>query len=280
MRGLNLFTSQALSKIGESTLVLLALIVLLFLFKNNSYLIYVFSLFFGTIGLIFFYFNKIKKYLSFRHVGKDALKKVVSYSKYGLVGGVIGIILQSLDKVYVNKLIGSHELGIYMAYYTISIILISQLIQIFVNVFFPSVSKTKDKRNILNKINSLFKRGFVIVVIASTVLIRILLSLFGPEYPIVWDWIIMLSLYGTINFFVSMYGWLLVSISEKGYKRQNAGLIVGIFAYILSVFIGYYVIGFSIDLLLISFIINRTISGLFYYFNLNKILILTKKHEV
>lgn len=91
---------------------------------------------------------------------------------------------------------------------------------------------------------------------------------FGSEYPIYWDWIFILSVYGVVHFYVSMYGWTLVSISSAGFKQQNVGLILGMIVYMVVLLTGCWTAGFSIELLLIGLVLNRLTSGAYYWYAL------------
>lgn len=273
IRGLSLFSIQAITRVAEAIVVMATFFSLYFLFGFDNYIAFVIALIIGGGILVIGYLWKVKKYISFSLVNRKKIMQIFHYSKFGLVGGISGIFLQSFDKLFIGKFIGLKEVGIYAAYYMVSIVIISQFIQLFINVFFPSISKIADKKIVVKKINTLLKTGSVGVFLLMIIMMRLMLLFFGKEYPIYWNWIIILGIYSVIHLYVSMYGWTLVSLSNVGFKKQNIGLILGIIIYGIILIGGYKLVGFSVELLLVALVLNRLTSGLYYYISLKKMLL-------
>lgn len=272
MRGLMLFKDQARYKIIEAISVICLFIITFFIIGISNYLAYIAIIIFGVGIAGILYLKEYIKYLSKNDISKKYSKKILSYSAFGIIASVTSIVVQSFDKLFIYKYFELSDVGVYSVYYMLSLLLSSQIIQIVINVFFPSMNEQVKKDDIFQKINKLAKVGFLPGVIFFVVFIRVALFFFGSEYEVFWSWIMILSFFSVIHFYTALYGWTLISISREGYKKQNIGLIMGILGYILTIVVGIWILGLTIEILFIALVVNRLISGLAYKVFIKKLI--------
>lgn len=165
--------------------------------------------------IVIFYFTR--KYIKLRFDTHYA-KILIRYGLFALLSGVSFISYTNLDKLFINKYLSEADLGLYNAYYFSSIYLISTLMSIFITVFFPTVSRMKDKTNISRAVNKLGIYLFIVGAPFLFIFEYILLQLFGSAYVI--DILLMLFFVIT-SIMIAWYGiyaWLLNSQGVKGVK--------------------------------------------------------------
>ncbi len=264
IRGSKKFKYQSISKITEGISVLLILVFNIFLLKQSTYKSYLVAILIGGTILILLYFHYIRKYFSLSLVYLKNIRQIFNYSRYGIINSLSTLVFKGLDKIVIITLLGTYQLGIYSAYYTISILLSARLIQLFVNVFFPSITKLVNKKKIYNKINQFLIKLSLPIFIGYIFLMRILFYFFGKDYPLHWNWLIILSFYFLFHFSANLYGWILASLHSSGYYYQNKGTILALFVFIFLIFIAYINNSFTIEWLFISLASSKLILTIFY----------------
>lgn len=257
IRGLQQFYNQFLGRILELIIALIAFGLLIFYFKKLDYLSYIIILSCGAISLILYYLIYLKIYFS--RFNLFVFKEVFAYGKFILLGSVLGTAFNSLDKIIIAKYLSITQLGIYSAYYIASTNLVAQLIQIFINVFFPTVSKSVSK-NLILKIDKLSKTLIVPGTVFFSCLIFLIMKIFGKQYGINYSYVLSFGFLAVMQFIYSTYSYLIMAISEKLYKK---------FLVVLNVVNGIHIIGYgvliyidkvSIQTIIILFLINTIIN--------------------
>ena len=253
IRGLHLFKYQFYGKIGEVVFVSLSFFLFFGLEKKHDYFNYILSLGVGIFFLIVYYLKRILPYLSSFDV--ESLKKQLSLAKILVIGTVLGIGFNSIDKLIVAKYLSLVDLGIYSAYYMVSINLVAQLIQMFINVFLPSISGI-DNDNFVKKIDKVYSLGFLPVFISLVGIIFVAIKLFGDKYGLNFGLVISFSLLSTLQIYLTINSTIITAISKETYKRYllylNSVNFIHIIVYILMIV--FHAV--SVQLILILYIIN------------------------
>jgi O-antigen/teichoic acid export membrane protein len=216
IRGFCLFKYQAIVKIIEATGVLLGVLAIIFLVERENYIYFVFATVVGSAIAIILYFIKMYKYISF-DINIKYIQKLFQYSKFVVIGAILGIVFTFGDKFLINTYLGSEELGIYVAYYTVSITVIAQLSLVTINVFFPGIASLEDKMEIMKKINKLMYIGFVPLVIILSFFIFFMMQLFGVQYPVLPQLVILFAILGSLQFFVPFLASIVKIHSRQTY---------------------------------------------------------------
>lgn len=163
-------------------------------------------------------------------------KKLIKYSNLTIMGGISCILYSNIDKILINRYMGTQEIGIYSSYYFASINVASMLTGIFITVFFPTISKLGDKKSILHKIN-LGIRYVVILAIPCLFLSQyVILKLYGSEYPIDIGLILLFILTSILFVCNEVYVWFFNSLGINGVKLTLiSALTIAIFDIFLNI---------------------------------------------
>jgi O-antigen/teichoic acid export membrane protein len=260
------FKKQSIFKIAEAITVVSILIILFYAFSNKDYFSYVNAIILGGIVFVVLGGVVVRKKLILTKVNKDNINKIFEYNVFGLIGASVNGIIKNIDKLIVVAFLGITNGGIYAAYFTASVLIGARLTQLFVNVFFPTLRVQKNNKvKIFSKINKLFFKTFVPLVLIASVGVGGIIWFYGAQYPIVWYWILLGGLYIGVHFFASLYGWLLSSFSKQGYKKYNLSFLYSFFIYAIIIGMAIGLNYFNITILLSALIIYRMVSGLIVF---------------
>ena len=216
IRGLHLFEYQSLVKSAESFVVLTCLSIAIFFLNSDSYIIFGSAVIIGGVVMILLYILKLYKYFSTKP-DVVTVKKLFGYGKFAILGAILAAVFTIGDKFLINMYLGTEELGIYMAYYAVSVTFVAQIAIIIINVFFPKIAGIDNKLEITNKIDKLMKIGFIPIFLAMSVFIFVMIKLFGNEYPVSIIFIILFAILGTLHFFVPFFASIVNAHSRQTY---------------------------------------------------------------
>ena len=233
VRAFNFFKLQAFYRFLEAITVLLIFIVLLKLFEMNDFKALIIASIFGIVVIFMLAYNKIinivynTKSTSFYN---KINKKIYQYARYALLGAFTSTLMWSGDKIVIGKYLGEFQLGVYNAYFILSIAIVMQLSALFINVFFPTVSRYKNKKRILYKINKIY---ILLMPLGVAVFIIILLGgryIYGQEYFINLTLIYLFSFVSVIQIYFTILWWLIASQGVEGIRFTSLnGIVMGLF---------------------------------------------------
>lgn len=257
IRGVGLFQYQFWGRILEVSVTTTAFLILFFGIRHISAFSYLMALLSGAFILCFYYVRRLLPYRA--PFSWPVLKEQISYGKVILLGSILGTIFTSLDVIIIARYLNLTQVGIYNAYYTASTNLVAQLVQMFINVFFPSVSKAEDKKAVFTKINHLSLLAFLPMGFILSAVVWLIISLFGSKYGIHWNYVFGFGFLASLQIISTIYGSLITAISKSLYKRYLVGLNT-----LSAVHIGFYGLMIylhltSISLILLFMIINLLI---------------------
>jgi len=132
-------------------------------------------------------------------------------------------LLLSISKILINKYLTPADVGIYNAYYYASIILAGFFATIFQVVYFPTVSKYREKRGLFRKINRAIPYLFLLGVPALFVAQWVVLTLYGREYPI--DYPLML-LFATTSILIISHALYMLTFQSQGIRGARLATLV------------------------------------------------------
>jgi len=268
----NKFKKQAISKIAESITVIGVLGVFFWAIFQQEYYSYVIAIILGGVVFIVFGGALVRDMFLVRGATSKNMNTVFRYNIFGIVGATVNSVIKNVDKIVVVAFLGATVGGVYAVYFTASVIVGARMTQLFMNAFFPAVrSSTTNFQLIFQKANILFYKTFIPLIAVASVGVWIIIALYGPQYPVVWYWILLASVYIVVHFFASLYGWLLSSISRDGYKRYNLSFVYGGIAYGLFLLIISVNDLFGIAALLMALILYRVVGGIISFLRLRDI---------
>lgn len=269
IRGIKQFKYQFLGKLTETAIILIGFVVLFIILKRDVYSSYLFTLAVGAFAIIIFYFFKLKGYLG--HFNLNKLKGQLSYGKFFVLTATLGTIFISLDRLMINKYLTAYDLGLYGAYYTASVTFVTQITQMFNNVFFPSIAKNMN-RAVFSKIERLLKLSFIPLLAIVTAIVFVMMKLFGSKYGIYLDYIIIFGILGTTQIIIIIYYSVILTFSKSVYKKylwySNAINLSTVIIYVLLVAfkvisIKYIALALILNYILIITLQRKLIKGSF-----------------
>jgi O-antigen/teichoic acid export membrane protein len=132
-----------------------------------------------------------------------------------LSNGVLGLLAFSIDRIFIHRALGATDVGYYQAHFLATFGIISTLTAIFVTYIFPIFCQTENAR--LRPLLDHFARIAYPLVFACSLLLGLLVvSLY--QYPLVFELLVVLSLFCAVQFHVQLKNWQMASkgISATG----------------------------------------------------------------
>jgi O-antigen/teichoic acid export membrane protein len=153
-------------------------------------------------------------------------KILTKYSLFSALGGLSYVLYSNVDTIMISKYMKIEDVGIYNAYYTGSINVAALIGGIFLTVFFPAISKYKNKQPIFLKINKIIP--YVIIGGLPFIMLceYVILSLYGNKYPINLTWIILFAFASIFIVIEGIYAWLLASTGPQGAKLVSFASVI------------------------------------------------------
>lgn len=188
---------------------------LFFISKNLSYTSMIYSMYlaYGIAGITIIYIIRKSLRLKF-DIGYAKLS--MKYSFFTLLSGISYILYSHIDKILISKYMPIENVGLYHAYNFSSVSTITVLSGIFMSVFFPTISKYKDKRIIIKRVNKFVPYLICLGIPFTLISEYIILHLYGEEYPLDLFLMIAFAVISVLNIWYSTYGWIYNSIGVKG----------------------------------------------------------------
>jgi O-antigen/teichoic acid export membrane protein len=149
----------------------------------------------------------------------NVVKRELAYGKMIFLASVLGSLFNSLDKLIIARYLGVTELGIYGAYYTASTNFIAQLVGMFINVFFPTISQIDDKEGITTRFNRLAVMSLLPGAVIFSLFIWLILSLFGHQYPTYSGYIIGFGVLAILQVILTIYSFIITAVSQKLFQK-------------------------------------------------------------
>lgn len=217
VRGVKLFKYQFLGRIVETVVIVFVFGVMFIVLKRNVYSSYLVVLAIGALSIVFFYLIRLRHY--FGGINIQKLRSQLSYGKLFVLTATLSTIFVSLDKLMINRYLTVYDLGLYGAYFTASVTLVTQVTQMFNNVFFPSIAKNMSKE-VFDKTEKLLRLGSVPLLALITLAVFVMLKLFGSKYTLNLSDVLVFGLLGTTQVVVSIYYSIILTQSKAIYKKQ------------------------------------------------------------
>jgi O-antigen/teichoic acid export membrane protein len=222
LRGLNMMKAYSVFQVVYGSVTLLSFFIFI-IFKNITFGAMLFPMFIAycicTLAIFVLYMGKITRF----NFESSLVKLLFKYALFSTISGVSLVLYTNIDKIMISKYLNVNYVGIYNAYYVASINGASVIFNMFIQVFFPTVSKYENKGVILKRINRfvpyLIILGMPIMVICECVVMKF----YGNQYPFNWVWILLASV-ASVGFIIEgLYLWLLSSAGSSGVKIAATG---------------------------------------------------------
>ncbi len=244
--------------------------------RNSTYVSYTVAVIASFLFSAFLLFGSITNRGNLFKYDPVIIRKIVIYSSITLIGSLTGAIIGNTSRFFLNKYLNIYWVGVYSAYVNAANMFIGRFFQLFLNVYFPTISSKSDKIGFFFKFIRSYKYLLVLVYITTFISILFVLMLFGSEYPLKLDIALLFSLNMCIYIYYQVLMWTLNSQGVRGVKDVSIILIVNsilnIVLYILFIpVLGIYGVILSTILINIIFsfyfryLINRYINNNYFY---------------
>lgn len=230
LRAVHAYKAQTFFRLLESAVIAVVFIAAFALFKKAVYYWYIAALAAGFISFCICYFVRFP--IDIARIDWKAVFRSRSYAIGALFFTLVMMLSTSIDKLFIGSYLGIDQLGIYSAYATVSILLVSQIIAVMGNAFYPMISAMSDKRSVLKKIDRLSVIFFVPGTAALFGAAFVLLSLFGAAYqkdPLV---LIMFSISAYCQLSASFYRSAAIA-DDRSYRRCLLYSIIALVFFVL-----------------------------------------------
>jgi len=190
-------------------------------FKAMVYANYLACAAIGCVIVIIF----LKKYLTFK-IDRLWLSTAWRYSNFALIGGLAFTLYSNVDRILINYYMDTVSLGIYGVYYFASFAAIALISGIFINVFFPTVSKITDKILVYGKLKKMMLYLFILGVPGSLISEYIIMQLFGREYPIDFPLMVIFAVSAVLVTWYTIIAWFFYSDGLNGIRMTVSGTVL------------------------------------------------------
>jgi O-antigen/teichoic acid export membrane protein len=262
-RGYQDFKYQSIVRVLEA-LVVLFVFSIVYLSGQSTYLTIAVATLSGYVISIFVY---VWRYRLLIGIQKKYTRSLLSYGKFVFLGFIFTVTMSSLDKVFINKYIGAIELGLYNAYYTVSTLLIGQVIILLINVVFPFLSATNDHEGkLLKKFNKIAIFAFIPMVVGCMCIARIGISFFGSSYYVDWFLLALFSCYSILLMYFSILWAFIASRSQEGFRFTAFQGLVGVLIFVGITLLCRKILTIElvISFLIVSLLYATIIGNLYY----------------
>lgn len=235
LKGMHKF--KFLSGLGviNAFFIFLAFFGIIIFTTNRTFVGYGMATISGMLLCFFIVFFKNRVELS--NFDFNVFKKIMNYGAFASLGAVSGFTLNNIDRIALNNYLGFSSVGLFAAYLSASSFFSGQILQIFVDVFFPSVSSAENKKIVYEKIKKIIYISFLPLFLLNMLATGIIIKLYGEKYELNYAYIVLFSLLGVLTLCQSVLWWFIASFGNKGIRfTSTSGITIGIFNILLMIF--------------------------------------------
>lgn len=207
----------------RSVVAFVVIIIAFFSFKSYTLLSSVLALFIGYIISLFPIIPEIFRLWTWSFE-VQLMGKLFTYGSYNALSVISIVILTYIDNIFVHYFLGSKALGIYQVYYLGTMIFVELFVSVFTTILFPETT-TRNKRNIWQRINKLFKilpLLYLFIAAVSTFLVL----LFGKEYTYNLGYILLFALSAVISLVYYLYASFFNAASLEGSRYATIAIVI------------------------------------------------------
>lgn len=225
LRGLHQMKDYAIFQPIYGVTLLSALLVFIYIqFNSLKAMVYATCLAYGIVGSIIV-LTFLRKHLSFI-IDRSWLSTLWKYSSVAVIGGISFTLYTSIDRIMINYYMDVEGVGVYGVYYYASFTVLILISGIFTTVFFPTSSKTHNKRALYGKLNRIVPYLLILGMPAALIGEYIILRLFGEGYPIQLPLMLVFAVAAILVTWYEIYAWFFNSEGIEGSKLTVSGTLI------------------------------------------------------
>lgn len=230
LRGLHRFREQSVVKVVEAAVLITCFLVAIFSLSGRvDYRVLVCSIIFSYIVYILVTILFLRKNIRFL-MANQRKWLLIKYGAVAILGTVSGFLIFGLDKIFVQSQLGLSQLGLYSAYFTVSIGVAGQLGVIVANVLFPVMAGINEGRVVLlNKLNRSYMFLFLPVLIFFSAFSHVSFLFLGASYQYSFIVSVIFSFAATLFLYFTILWWFIASEGRSGILfTSTRGIVMGV----------------------------------------------------
>jgi O-antigen/teichoic acid export membrane protein len=276
LRSLGFFKLVNIARVLQNVCILFLMILFFHIEDFFSLQIYVVL---GIISLLltsFIFLKKLGRYIAPVFDGK-IFTELFKFSLLSSAGIIAGYLIQNGDSLLINHFLGKKELGIYNAYYILSMSVTGQIVVFFISVYFPSLVKQNNKIAIVEKIDKLSRIITVPWIMLNFIMIFLGIKLFGTQYPFDIKMAILFSLYPLFFLYGQMYGYITIAGKNNNMIKRmySVWLLVVLMHFVVLIGLSFF-IKLNVYIILIFYIITYGLNALLNKYYCKKSIAITE----
>lgn len=194
-------------------------------------------------------------------IHREYIMKIIHRGKWVTASGIFNYLFHNIDKIVVGRLLGTSSLGIYQMAYSFSMLLITEISDVFSRVTFPVYAKIADDKKRLRK--AFMKATVVISLLAfslgATLYLfskEIVLFVLGEKWVAAASILPILAMFGVVRAVSGSSSALFLAIGKQEYVTvvtlvSALGLIIPIIPFVM----GHGIVGAAISALIGSIVV-------------------------
>lgn len=220
LKVLDQFQFVNIVRISQSVILLSSISLFYFFIESRFSLnIYILLNLLGLLFVLAVFLLRIKSYFKLSFDGK-ILKELFLFSSILFWGVISGFLIQNGTIMIIGRFIGSRDLGIYSAYYTLAALMTGQFILFFSSAYFPAVAQSGNKAAIAKKIEKIICLLGPIWIVFLIFAMLLGLALYGKDYPVNYLFIFLFAIYSFFNIYGSLFGFITISGGNRTIIRN------------------------------------------------------------
>jgi O-antigen/teichoic acid export membrane protein len=236
LRGLHRMREYAIFQPIYGITLLSALLFFIYIqFYSSKAMIYATYFAYGVIGSIIV-LRFLKAHLTFT-IDRSWFSTLWKYSSLAVIGALSFTLYTNIDRIMINYYMDVESVGIYGVYYYASFTLLTLVSGIFTTVFFPTASKSNDKRSVYRKLNKIVPYMLMLGLPLALVGEYVILRLFGEGYPMKLTLMLAFAFAAILVTWYGIYAWFFNSEGIEGSKLTVSGTLIIAIANIILNFI-------------------------------------------
>lgn len=198
------------------------------------------------------------EFISARVTWRVSKGMVLEYSLLLYINGLVGFFYSYGDKFILSHYVDNIVLGRYSIYYTVSVMLISQLTLLFINVFFPVLVEKGQSSTIARSLERLFFKFGLYLFLPLVAWIYLIIGMLGNGYTQSIFLSVLFSLFTYINTFFLLLWWQIAALGNQGvrFMIKTGGVSVCIFLSVFFLGVGYEPVYTTVLALSLALIFN------------------------
>ncbi|MDD3523378.1 MAG: flippase [Candidatus Cloacimonetes bacterium] len=225
IRGLHLMRAYAIYQPIYGIILLSAFLIFISAqFYSFKAMVYSTCLAYGIVGLVIT-LRFLKDHLAFT-IDRSWVPTLWKYSSLAVIGGLSFTLYTNIDRVMINYYMGFASVGIYAVYYYASFTVLTLISGIFTTVFFPTASRSQDKRAIYKKLNRTIPYLLILGIPIAITAEYVILLLFGKDYPLQLPLMLIFAVSAILVTWYGIYAWFFNSEGIEGSKLTVSGTLV------------------------------------------------------